>query len=108
MRVTYLLCGLFLFVTITALEGIAIAESDLAPLLKGLTGVGVEIVYVGDNNWNVVSKQDIQTEVELRLRRSGIKVYPYSIHDPYIRVVFAVYETVVPSNYMLLVGIRLN
>jgi hypothetical protein len=91
--------SLFLFITTTILGGIAIAESDLAPLLKGLTGIGIHVLYDVSGNWNAVSKKDVQTEVELRLRRSGINVNQFNPYEPYLQITFNVFNTSLSGQF---------
>jgi hypothetical protein len=73
MRIAMILCGLLWLGSSAWAQASYVNEQGS---LKGLPGVGVLVEAMKDNTRGAVTKESVQTDVELRLRQLGIKVFP--------------------------------
>jgi hypothetical protein len=66
-------------------------RNDFTGPLRGLRGVSVQTYVDGGGAQTVVTQRQIQTDVEIKLRRAGILVRPDG--DPVLRVMILLHET---------------
>lgn len=71
--------GILAFFALTSISGIAQTDSQFLDQksLRGLRGISVQVMKP-ETPMEGVSLQQIQTDVELKLRKSGIRVLPFS------------------------------
>jgi len=104
--------SLFLFIFLSLLlisSRVSFAASDMAQLLRDLQNFGVDCTFqVSDKDkvWINITKDQVKTYVELKLRKASIKVIDKKGFLPYLNIDFLLYE-IGPSNYCLVLSCSL-